>query len=97
MSALPILQQDSGQAVCISNDALPVFYMSDYSILGLLVANLDGARQILADHKFAVIDKSDHLEVNIDRAAQMREITTLLDQNGIDCGLSDIVDQIYQG
>jgi hypothetical protein len=97
MSILPVLQQGSDRAVCISNDALPVFYMSDYSVLGLLVANLDGARQVLADHKFAVTDKSDHLEVNIDRAAQMREITTLLDQNGINCGLSDIVDQVYQG
>ena len=97
MSILPILQQGKSPAVCISNDALPVFYMSDYSILGLLVATLDGARQVLSDHKFSVIDKSDHLEVNIDRVAQMHEITALLDQNGIDCGISDIVDQVYQG
>ena len=97
MSVLPILQRDANRGLCMSNDALPVFYMSDYSVLGLLVANLNRTRQVLADHKFAVIDKSDHLEVSIDRAAQMREIATLLDQNGIECGLSDIIDQVYQG
>ena len=97
MSVLPILQQGRSRAVCMANDALPVFYMSDYSVLGLLVDNLDRAQQVLAGHKYAVADKSDHLEVSIDRADQMYEITYMLHQNGIDCGVADIIDQVYQG
>ena len=81
----------------MSNDALPVFYMSDYSVLGLCVASLDRAQQVLAGHKYAVADRSDHLEVSIDRADQMYEIAYLLNRNGIDCGVADIIDQIYQG
>ncbi|UCD80371.1 MAG: hypothetical protein JSW26_02765 [Desulfobacterales bacterium] len=81
----------------MSNDALPDFYMSDYSVIGLLVDNLDKAHQVLEDHKFEVMNKSDHLEVSIDRADQMYEIANLLDQNGIDCGVADIIDQVYQG
>lgn len=65
--------------------------------MGLLVNKLDQAQQALTDHKIAVTDKSDHLEVSIDRADQMYEIARLLHQKGIDCGVADIVDQVYQG
>jgi hypothetical protein len=97
MGALQILQQGRNRQVCMSNDVLPIFYMSDYSVLGLLVANLDKAHQVLAGHKFSVTDKSDHLQVSIDRADQMYEIANLLNQEGIDCGVADIIDQVYQG
>ena len=97
MGFLPVLQQGRDAPVCISNDDLPDFYMTDYSLLGLLVASLDRAYQVLEDKEFAVHKKSDHLEVNIDSAAQMSEIVNLLSQNGIECGITDIVDQVYQG
>jgi hypothetical protein len=97
MGALQILQQGRNRQVCMSNDALPIFYMSDYSVLGLLVANLDQAHRALAGFKFAVTNRSDYLEVSIDRADQMYEIANLLNRNGIDCGVADIIDQVYQG
>ena len=97
MGYLPVLQQGRDAPVCISNDDLPDFYMADYSLLGLFVANLGRAHQVLEDKDFAVHKKSDHLEVNVDSAAQMSEIVNLLSQNGIDCGITDIVDQVYQG
>lgn len=97
MGDLPVLQQGRDVPVCLSNDELPDFYMGDYSVLGLVVANLDRAHQVLAGHQFAVHKKSDHLKVNIDRTDQLRKIVNLLSQNGIDCGLADIVDQVYQG
>jgi len=46
---------------------------------------------------FAVTDRSDHLEISIDRADQMYEIANLLNRSGIDCGVADIIDQVYQG
>ena len=97
MRALPVLQQGRNVPVCLSNDDLPDFYMADYSILGLLVASLDKAYQVLEDKEFAVNKKTDHIEVNVDSAAQISEIVNMLSQNGIDCGLADIVDQVYQG
>jgi ribose 5-phosphate isomerase len=97
MGALPILQRGRHQPVCLSNDDLPVFYMSDYSVLGLKVDSLDRAQRVLSGNKFMVVDKSDHLEITIDGADQMPAIVDLLNQNGLNCALSDIVDQVYQG
>jgi hypothetical protein len=48
-------------------------------------------------HKLAVTDKFDHLEVRIDRADQMYEIANLLNRSGIDCGVANNIDQVYQG
>ena len=97
MGTLPVLQQGRSVPVCFSNDNLPDFYMADYSVLGLLVASLDRAHQALADKDFAVQKNPDYLEVEIDGAGQLSEIVNLMSQNGIDCGIADIVDQIYQG
>ena len=97
MGVLPVLQQGKDSSVCLTNDDLPQFYMSDYSVLGLKVVSLDQTYRVLTEKDFAVNKKSDHLEVNIDNAAQMSEIVNLLSQSGIDCGITDIVDQVYQG
>jgi hypothetical protein len=97
MGVLPVLQQGRDVPVCLSNDELPDFYMEDYSVLGLLVADLDRTHRVLAGQQFAVHKKLDHLKVKIDRSDQLPEIVNLLSQNGIDCGLADIVDQVYQG
>jgi hypothetical protein len=97
MGVLPVLQQGRDAPLCLSNDELPDFYMADYSVLGLLVANLDRAHGVLAGRQFAVDMKPDHLTVQIDRTDQLPEIVNLLSQNGIDCGIADIVDQVYQG
>jgi len=97
MGTLSILQQGSDVPVCLSNQDLPDFYMEDYSVLGLLVANLDQAHRVLADKDYAVRNTSTHLKVKFDGANQMAEIVNLLIQNGIDCQIADLVDQIYQG
>lgn len=97
MGTLPVLQQGSRAQVCLSNESLPAFYMNDYSVLGLLVANLDMVYQVLVARQIAVARKPDHLEIRIERAGQMPQIVNLLQQNGIDCGIADIADQIYQG
>jgi hypothetical protein len=97
MGALPILQHDSHQPVCLPNDALPAFYMSDYSVLGLKVASLERAQRALSEKNFIVVQKSDHLEVTIDGADQLHTIVNQLNQIGLDCTVADIVDQVYQG
>jgi hypothetical protein len=97
MGALPVLQQGRDVPVCLSNDHLPDFYMEDYSVLGLFVASLDRAHQLLRDKDFTVHKSSDYLAVKIDSAHRISEIVDLLSQNGIDCGIADIIDQVYQG
>ena len=97
MVTLPVMQQGRSVPVCPPNDELPDFYMEDYSVLGLLVTNLDRAHRVLAGQQFAVHQSPDHLKVKIDRTNQLPEIVNLLNQNGIDCAVADIVDQVYQG
>ena len=71
--------------------------MTDYSVLGLQVTSLDRTYRVLADKDFAVDRKAEHLEVHIQNAAQLTEISDLLGQSGINCGMADIIDQAYQG
>ena len=97
MGMLPVVQRGRNRTLCLSNDDLPDFYMEDYSVLGLLVANLDQAHRVLVDKFFTVHKNADYLKVKIDRAEQMPEIVNLLNRNGIDSAMADIVDQVYQG
>jgi hypothetical protein len=97
MSALPLLQKNQKQRACLANKNLPDNYMSDYSVLGLVVGRLDTALRVLKEKQFEVREKTDGFEIIIDGVGRMSEVLNLLNQNGIDCALGDIVDQIYQG
>jgi hypothetical protein len=94
MGALPILQKNQYQRTCPGNKNLPANYMSDYSVLGLVVDRLNAALRILKEKKFEVKKKSDGFKITIDGAGRMSEIVKLLHQNGIDFTLGDIVDQV---
>jgi len=97
MGVLPILQKNSNQRACLGNKNLPANYMSDYSVMGLVVGRLDTALRILKEKKYALQKKSDGFEITIDGTGRLSEIVNLLHQNGIDYALTDIVDQVYQG
>ena len=76
---------------------MPANYMSDYSVMALVVGRLEAAIRVLKEKKFEVQEKADGFEIAIDRAGRMAEIGDLLRQSGIDSTLADIVDQVYQG
>jgi hypothetical protein len=97
MGALPILQKNQNQRACLENKNLPANYMSDYSVVGLVVGRLDAALRVLKEKQFEVRKKTDRFEITIDDVSRMTEIVNLLHQNGIDYELADIVDQVYQG
>lgn len=97
MKAIPVLQHGRRAAACLTNGSLPLFYMNDYSVLGLQVSDLDLAYRVLADQHVTIEHRSDYLKLQIQQIAQVPEIVSLLNRNGIHCGLSDIADQIYQG
>jgi hypothetical protein len=71
--------------------------MADYSVLGLVVDQLEAALGILEENKFGVNKKSNGFEININGAGRMPAIVSLLQQNGIGYAMTDIVDQVYQG
>ena len=97
MGALTILQKNQKQRICLENKNLPANYMSDYSVLGLVVGRLDTAIRVLKEKQFAVRKKTDSFEITIDGVGRLSAVLNLLNQNGIDCGLADIADQVYQG
>jgi len=97
VGVLPILEKNSNQRAWLGNKNLPANYMSDYSVMGLVVGRLDAALGILKEKKFKVQKKAGGFEITIDRAGRMAEIGDLLHQSGIDYTLADIVDQVYQG
>ena len=76
---------------------MPANYMSDYSVMGLVVGRLDAALRVLKEKKFKIQKKADGFEITIDDAGRMSEIVSLLQQNSIDYAMTDIVDQVYQG
>ena len=97
MVVLPILQKNSKQRSCLGNKNLPAHYMSDYSVMALVVGRLDAAFRVLKEKKFEIQKNADGFEITIDGAGRMSEIADLLHQSGIDYTLADIVDQVYQG
>ncbi len=97
MGTLPILPKNGDRRACLTNESLPSFYMADHSVLGLLIGRLDEALQILEEKKISVKKNVNGFEINLDRGDRIHEIMNLFRQNDIDCEISDIVDQVYQG
>ena len=97
MGTLPILNRYNDCNAELSSESLPAFYMEDYSVIGLRVDRLDASLQILKEGNFQVNSSSNRFEITIDNAGQIPKIVSLLGRHGIDCELSDIIEQIYQG
>ena len=76
---------------------LPIFYMSDYSVLGLLVDQLEEAVRVLGENQFSVFDEAGDLEVAMKHPSQLPEIVRLLQDKGIGSEIADVVSGIYQG
>jgi hypothetical protein len=81
----------------LNGACLPICYMSDYSVLALLVDKFKETVRLLEDHRYFLSKSSPAVEVFIVNAEHMRNMFRLLKTGGIDFTLSDIADQIYQG
>lgn len=106
MPRIPILTKDrktSGKNLAPGSESsalarpLPIFYMSDYSVLGLRVDRLDEAVRVIEKAGFSFVNDAGDLEVVIDHVSRLEEIVHLLKQNGIECDLADVVSCVYQG
>jgi hypothetical protein len=70
--------------------------MSDFSVMGLWVSDCVRAVRILRE-RFSITTGVHHSEIWVDGTPGIIDVIEILKSSGIDCGVSDIVDQVYQG
>ena len=100
MIRLPLIPKDGphqGRWHHTGNDRLPVFYMNDFTRLGLRVHPCDRALQVLEDHHYELIRQADGCQVDVMGAEQLQSIIHLLETHGVACEMADVADQLYQG
>lgn len=97
MPRLPILSYESDAAICLPDSSLPVFYMEDYTVLGLRVQNLGVAIRLLEENGIALHRKAGHVELSVEKRDQIPHVIQLLKANHISCDIADIVEHVYQG
>lgn len=78
-------------------DRLPVFYMSDFSILGLLVDKLEEAVRLMEASNLRVMHDGPCVEVAVNGPDHLAGIVRFLVNEGIECQVSDLIDEVYQG
>lgn len=76
---------------------LPASYMSEYTVLGLVVDKLDQAVRILSGNGLSIAAEAFGAEVDMGDAAQFPEIVGMLAEAGIYCSIGDVIDSVYQG
>ena len=97
MAGLPIMAKNQKLRECLKNRNLPANYMSDFTVLGFIVDQLEAALRLLEEHNFEVQGSRDGYRIKIESTGRMPEIAEVLSRGKIDFTLADIADQIYQG
>jgi len=98
MKTLPISPKASIKDANLFNCSdLPLFYMNDYSKIGLQVSPYEEALNILRRNHYMVSEKPSWSEVAIQKFVDIPLVIRLLSDNGIECQMSDLVTCIYQG
>ena len=94
MALLPLMERGK-QSAC--HAGLPLFYMNDFSQLGLMVPQLAPVLAILEKKGFQIIDSTWGKSVQL---GGLKELDTVLDLFGahqLDYELTDLVSCVYQG
>jgi hypothetical protein len=106
MGRIPLVAKDRGSSgkdphqpreCYVIARPLPIFYMCDYSVLGLLVDKLEEAIRVLGRNHFSVTQEAGDIEVTVDTPDRLSEIVQVLKANGVRCEIADVVGGIYQG
>jgi hypothetical protein len=98
MKTLPIVPKtpiNNGDLFNCSD--LPLFYMNDYSKIGLQVSSYQEALDILRHKNYGVSENISWAEVAIHKTDDIPEVVRLLSDNGIESQMTDMVTTIYQG
>lgn len=101
MLTIPVVpmnpKKESKGSQCISQATLPLFYMSDFSIVGLRVSPYEKAVKVLGKQKHRLVIDHAGVRLVIDNLDGLKEAIRGLQTDAIRCDLSDIAADIYQG
>ncbi len=76
---------------------LPLFYMNDYSVMGLMVPQLTPAVQALSSRGFHVETVEIGARIEFNGPQEVSRIFDALSAEQITFTVTDLVDQAYQG
>ncbi|MGE4558776.1 MAG: hypothetical protein AB7E77_01120 [Desulfobulbus sp.] len=94
MGWLPIMEK--GQRGACHRD-WPLFYMNDFSRLGLVVSRLAEALSALRDGGFTVYEEEGGALVEVGEQGQLGRIFQALARRDLAFEMSDVVSCVYQG
>lgn len=94
MGWVPIMEKGKPQA-CHAD--WPLFYMNDFSRLGLLVSRLHDALTVLRSSGYTVFEDDRGTLVEIDGREQMAGVFDLLSSRRVEYETADLVGCVYQG
>ncbi len=101
MGKIPMVPKDTVQSqrerYYPTDQSLPVFYMSDYSVTGLIVDRFQEAAKLLEENGFSMIDESCGITVQFQDVEQLHKVFQLFKTHEIEYDLADLVGQVYQG
>lgn len=92
MGLLPIMEK--GKSVAGHAD-WPLYYMNDFSRLGLVVTQLEQTVAVLEANGYQVEDNGSMLQ--IDNGEQLAGVFAVLSTHQLEYELSDLVSCVYQG
>lgn len=101
MGKIPIISKSSpreSRPAFHSNDAdLPLLYMNDYSVVGLVVGDYARAIDVLNKNAVSLTTGAFGRDVHFHDGAALQAIVRMLRKHAIECDMTDLVTQIYQG
>ena len=75
---------------------LPVRYMEDFSVMGLMVSDYEEAVKLIAARGIRADTVAGCTEIFIEQPSAISEIQSLLETHNIRCSYGDIADTLYQ-
>jgi hypothetical protein len=100
---IPMIRMTTGEPSAHEHPAysdcrpLPASYMSEYTVLGLVVDKLDRAVRILSAKGFYVAEEAFGAELDMGDPSQFPEMVGMLAEAGIYCSIGDVINSVYQG
>ena len=94
MGLLPIAEEGACSA---DTGGFPLFYMNDFSILGLRVQKLNDAIAALASDGYEIVATGGFARIRFDSRRHMAGIFKALSRRRIQYRMADLVSHTYQG
>lgn len=98
MKSVPIVPKEClRQAESISPSELPLFYMNDYSKMGLQVSPYEDALEVLKRSSYELSADAASAELVVEEVEDIAKVVRMLTDQGVECQMSDVAIALYQG